>query len=105
METYNIDQFSFYLPDGTLFLQMHEPSIYGEKTDRYSVEYVNQEASFISGFEMRDTSNQYHFLFPLTYQGEHIGTVDFSISVTETLQELSHRFDNKDYMVIVETLN
>lgn len=102
MQDYNVDQFSFFLPDGTLFLQMHDPNIYGMVSERYSVNYVNQEHVPISGFEMGDTSNQYHYLYPLSYQGEHIGTVDISVSITESLQELTNRYDDKDYLVIVE---
>ncbi|MCF7925423.1 MAG: diguanylate cyclase [Candidatus Izimaplasma sp.] len=104
MQTYSFRQFHFHLPDNTSFLRMDQPEIYGDDLSdfRYSVAYVNREQEYISGFEEGRTFSGYRYVFPMTYQDKHIGSVELSVSMTDILSDLNARYQDKDYMMIIE---
>ncbi|MDK2951817.1 MAG: hypothetical protein PWQ77_1482 [Kosmotogales bacterium] len=84
----------FHLPDGTSFLRMHRPSNYGDSLFdvRESVRISNEDKVYIEGFEEGRISTGYRFVYPLEYNGEHIGSVEISISMAAILKSLSELF-------------
>jgi len=84
----------FYLPDGTSFLRMHRPSNYGDSLFdvRESVRISNEDKVYIEGFEVGKISACYHFIYPLKYNDDYIGSVEISISMTTILKKLSELF-------------
>jgi len=77
-----IKQLHFHLPDNTSFLRFHRPNKFGDNlTDaRESVRIANAEKRYIQGFEEGKIYNGFRFVYPLFYEGEHIGSVETSIS-------------------------
>lgn len=104
MQNYEFRQFHFHLADLTSFLRMHRPEKYGDSLVdvRYSVEYVNEFNEPISGFEEGRIFNGYRFVYPLEYEGEHIGSVEVSVSMSSVLKTLTEMFPNRDYCMIID---
>lgn len=76
-----IRQLHFHLPNGESFLRMHRPDGYGDLlfSVRHSVYLANTEKKPIKGFEEGRVFNGYRFVYPLTLQGQHIGSVETSV--------------------------
>jgi|LGOV01.1.fsa_nt_gb diguanylate cyclase (GGDEF)-like protein len=99
---YDFRQVHFHLPDSTSFLRMHKPDKYGDSLYdiRYSVRTVNEEHIFISGFEEGRIFNGYRFVYPLEYNGEHVGSVEVSIALSSVINVLSSIYE-RDYCFIL----
>lgn len=91
----SIKQLHFHLPDNVSFLRFHRPEKFGDDlTDiRESVRIANAEQRFVQGFEEGKIYNGFRFVYPLSYKGEHIGTVETSISfgaINQILHKQAH---------------
>ena len=60
-------QLHFHFKDGTSFLRMHRPNIYGDNLFgiRESIEYVNTRKEKFVGFEEGRIFNGYRYIYPL----------------------------------------
>lgn len=83
-------QLHFHLPDGISFLRFHRPSKYGDnlKPYRYSVARTNQTLKPTFGFEEGRVHNGYRFVYPLVNDGEHVGSVEVSVSYLAIIKAL-----------------
>ena len=99
---YNFRQIHFHFPDSTSFLRMHSPSKYGDSLyeARYSVNLVNADHIKVAGFEEGKLLNGYRFVYPLSRNGEHIGSVEVSIALTSVINVLTELTENDYYFVI-----
>ena len=99
---YDFRQVHFHFPDSTSFLRMHSPSTYGDSLydARYSVNLVNAEHIKVAGFEEGRVFNGYRFVYPLSRNGEHIGSVEVSVALTSVINALTKLTDNDYYFVI-----
>lgn len=81
-QSVGLKQLHFHLPDSTSFLRMHKPSEYGDslKGLRNTVDIANKYNKYSEGFEEGRVYNGFRFVYPLTYEGKHIGSVELSIS-------------------------
>lgn len=104
MQNYEYRQFHFHLPDSTSFLRMHRPEKYGDSLIdvRYSVEYVNEFYEPISGFEEGRIFNGYRYVYPLSYEGDHIGSVEISVSMSSVLKTLTEMYPTRDYCMVID---
>lgn len=77
-----IKQLHFHLPDNRSFLRFHSPKKFGDDLTevRESVRIANAEKRFVKGFEEGRIYNGFRFVYPLSFKGDHIGTVESSIS-------------------------
>jgi len=102
MKARNVRQLHFHLPDSGSFLRFHRPEKYGDslKGVRYSVDKVNAERVPISGFEEGRIVNGFRNVFPIIHQGEHLGSVEISISFDEFRKRMEQQFHNR-YAFIV----
>lgn len=90
LQEINVRQLHFHLPDNTSFLRFHRPERFGDDlTDvRYTVRTVNETQAPVFGFEEGRIFNGFRYVFPLFYEGEHIGSVETSISFVGIQAEL-----------------
>ncbi|WP_022851287.1 response regulator [Limisalsivibrio acetivorans] len=74
-------QIHFHLPDTTSLMRMHKRGKYGDVLGdfRYSIYLANIEKQTVEGLEVGRTFNSYRFVYPLSYEGEHVGSVGLSI--------------------------
>lgn len=91
MKNKGFRQVHFHFPDSTSFLRMHRPEKYGDDLSdvRTSVNLANVKKEVIEGFEEGRIFNGYRFVFPLNYNGRHIGTVENSISFIPLSDQLA----------------
>jgi signal transduction histidine kinase len=75
-------QLHFHLPDDVSFLRFHRPERYGDDLTgiRYTVTLANTERIPVAGFEEGRIYNGFRYVFPLSWEGQHIGTVETSVS-------------------------
>ena len=91
---YNIKQLHFHLPNNESFLRFHKPEKYGDNLSsvRGTVNYVNKNKKPIYGFEEGKTYNGYRSVFPLSYEGKHIGSVEVSYSTLSMSSEIMNTY-------------
>ncbi len=101
MLDYDFRQFQFVFPDSTSFLRVHSPARYGDDLygARYSIRTINEYERIEKGFEEGRTFNGYRYVYPLTYNDQHIGAVEISISLSAVTNVLSE-LHNNDYCFI-----
>jgi signal transduction histidine kinase/CheY-like chemotaxis protein len=101
-----IKQLHFHLDDTTSFLRFHKPSKFGDKLHdiRHSLVLANKEKRFVEGFEEGRIYNGYRFVFPLSYQQQHIGTVEISIGFKAIAKLLHKDFNLQPYMILKDSV-
>ncbi|QGG46749.1 ATP-binding protein [Heliorestis convoluta] len=106
LENYHFRQLHFHLKDGTSFLRMHRPELYGDNlfSVRETIRIANQELRESIGFEEGRIYNGYRFVFPLFYQGEHVGSVETSISFGSIIHMLDQLFGNYSTFIIKKSV-
>lgn len=82
-ERFGLKQLHFHLPDNTSFLRFHRPNLYGDNLTgiRNTIEFVNKNKKPVSTFEEGRIFNGYRFVFPISYEGHHVGSVETSVSI------------------------
>lgn len=106
LSRYNFRQLHFHEADNRSFLRFHKPEKYGDNLTgiRYSVEYVNKNKERISGFEEGRIFNGYRNVYPLIFNGKHIGSVELSISMAAVIQQLEKRFNQQSQFIILKSV-
>jgi hypothetical protein len=100
---YDFKQMHFHFSDNTSFLRMHEPDKYGDNLEqsRYSVWLTNETYRPSVGFEEGRIFNAYRYVYPLSYNNEHIGSIEISVSVSSVINGLTELYDDYDYGMIM----
>jgi GGDEF domain-containing protein len=80
LKSENVKQLHFHLPNNESFLRFHRPNRYGDNLSdvRKTVAYVNEYKKQIKGFEEGSIYNGFRNVYPLTLDGEHLGSVEIS---------------------------
>lgn len=86
---FDIPQYQFHLPPATSFLRLHSLDKYGDDLSsfRFTVLTANAEKRTVSGPELGRGGLGVRGVVPVTYQGSHVGTVEFGIDIGSTLIE------------------
>lgn len=87
---HSIRQLHFHYPDGRSMLRFHLP---GKADDdllpfRTSVRLANRERRQVHGYESGKVIHGFRHVYPLSYEGRDIGTVEVSNSFKQIYQEL-----------------
>ena len=92
LQEYSFRQLHFHDKKNISFLRFHRPEKFGDDLTgiRYSVEYVNREQKKIAGFEEGRIFNGYRYVYPLSYDNQHTGSVEVSISVKTILDQIEN---------------
>ncbi len=99
----NFRQIHFHFTDGTSFLRMHQPQLFGDQLAgiRPSVMLVNSTQKAVSGYEMGRLWQAYRSVFPLsTAAGHHLGSVEIGLPFSTLLNDLMDNFPG-EYRFIV----
>jgi len=91
LDSLNLRQLHFHLPDNTSFLRFHRPDLFGDSlTDvRYTIMLANRDLVPVIGFEEGRIYNGFRYVYPLLYEGKHIGSVETSVSFLAIQQNLN----------------
>ena len=84
-------QLYFHEPDGVVFLRMHRPERVGDSQMefRHSIRVANTELQPVTGFEGGSHYPSFRHVFPLLEGGEHLGSVDLSLSFEQIHEVLT----------------
>lgn len=82
-----IRQFHFHLPDATSFFRVQSPEEYGDDLSsfRHTVVEANEQQTLVSGLEGGVSGAGFRYVVPLSYNNEHVGTVELGMGITEDL--------------------
>ncbi len=102
---HSIYQLHFHFPDNRSMLRFHAP----HKTDddltpfRSSVRIANAERREVHGYESGKFDQGFRHIYPLSYRGEAIGSVEISNSFEQIYQELTRHDLNaeKQYYLVL----
>lgn len=94
-DQFDLPQFQFHLPPAISFLRLHSLDKYGDDLSsfRFTVLTANAEKRPVSGPELGRAGLGVRGVVPVTYQGRHIGTVEFGSDISSALiEELKSEF-------------
>ncbi len=74
-----VAQFQFHLPDSSSFLRLHNPEKFGDDLSgfRFTVNEANSKKKIVKGIESGVAGYGLRVVVPVTYKGNHIGTVEY----------------------------
>jgi len=106
LNEYRIRQLHFHFKDGTSFLRMHRPDKYGDSLFevRKTVKTANLEKKKVVGFEEGRIFNGYRYVYPLSYNNHHIGTVEISVSFLAAAEMLKEDFSKIGTLLIKDEI-
>ncbi len=106
MKKLDIRQLHFHLPNADSFLRMHKPEKFGDNLSdiRFTVVEANKKRSFISGFEEGRIFNGFRYIYPLSFEHRHLGTVEISASFSGLNKLLTENFGGKTQFLIKKSL-
>ena len=102
---YELGKLQFHFPDTSSFLKFERPAEHGELLGviRDTVRTANLERRYVWGFEHGGIESAFHFVFPLNYEGEHLGTVEVSVDLYVLLMNLTELFVKPYELIIKKT--
>lgn len=102
----NFRQFHFHLADCTSFLRFHKTELHGDnlKNIRETVRIANEEQRYCEGFEEGKVYNGYRYVFPLFKDGNHIGSVETSVSTYMVMELINELFDTTSSFIIKKSI-
>ena len=88
LNSQGIRQFHFHLPDATSFFRVQSPEEYGDDLSsfRHTVVEANKQQTLVSGLEGGVSGAGFRYVVPLSYNNEHVGTVELGMGITEDLK-------------------
>lgn len=96
-----VAQFQFHLPDSTSFLRLHKPEKFGDDLSgfRFTVNEANSSKKIIKGIEAGVAGYGLRVVVPMSYNGNHIGSVEFGGKFDQVfLEEFKKQFSG-DYFI------
>jgi hypothetical protein len=93
--------------DGTNFLRMKQNEKYGDKVQasRKTILSSNRQKRYSSGLEQGRFVSAYRYTFPIFFNGEHIGSIEFSVSLQTITESLSSLFDSNYQIILNKSKN
>ena len=100
----NLRQLQFYDKEGTSFLRMYLPEFYGDNQlkIRPLLQKVFQTIKPTQGFETGATVSGFRYIYPLLFNNEFIGAVEFCLSTKSIRDSLEYLDSKKEYLLIVK---
>lgn len=103
MQKRNLRQLHFHLADGTSFLRFHQVKNHGDKLfdARPSVRIANQEQREVHGFETGRVVVGFRYVYPVSSNGRHIGSVETSVSFAAIRNAIADVAPNREYSFVI----
>ena len=102
-QEFNIPQHQFHLPPATSFLRLHQLENFGDDLSgfRFTVLQANETKQPASGLEIGRGGLGMRGVVPVSYQGDHIGTVEFGLNVDQSfINDLKNQY-NADWQILL----
>ncbi|HIP12280.1 MAG TPA: hypothetical protein EYG73_06130 [Arcobacter sp.] len=93
---------TFRLVDGTTFLRVHKPKMYGDKLSksRKIIIDTNNFKENQYGFEIGKLKMTYRIVMPIFYKNEHIGLVEVGIEPEFIMEKINKIYGLKSALVV-----
>jgi len=103
LETKDLRQLHFHLPQSVSLLRFHRLQMYGDslKGVRPTIDAVNQTQREVSGFEEGKTYNGFRHVFPIFYEHKFVGSVELSYSF-DAISTISEKLYPAHYELILK---
>ncbi len=87
-------QIHIHLPNNESFLRIHKPDKYGDNLSsiRQTVVYVNEQHKSIDGFEIGRLYDGLRFVYPISENGVHLGSMEVSFSTEEIISNIMRQY-------------
>ena len=97
-------QFQFHLPNGISFLRFHMPSKFGDNLfeTRASIKIVNTKKTKVEGFEVGPGHSGFRFVFPITYEGLHLGSAELGVSFDALRDSLEKLYAPQTFALMIK---
>jgi len=97
---YGVAQFQFHLPPATSFFRVHKPGKFNDDLSafRKTVIATNRDKKPIIGIEVGRGGPGVRVVYPVFYQGKHIGSVELGLGIKEVLKQTANAL-HMDYAV------
>ncbi len=84
-----VAQFQFHLPDSVSFLRLHNPTKFGDDLSefRMTVNQANEKKEVVMGLEEGTAGYGFRVVAPMSYEGKHIGSVEYAGNFDEKFLE------------------
>lgn len=104
MQKRNVRQLHFHLADGTSFLRFHQRYKFGDPlfSVRPSVRIANIERRVVSGFETGKVISGFRYVYPLNFEGKHIGSVETSLTFSAIQAALMSVTQGREFSFILK---
>ncbi len=102
-EQFDVPQHQFHLPPATSFLRLHSLDKFDDDLSsfRFTVLKANAEQQPVSGLEIGRGGLGIRGVAPVSYENEHIGTVEFGLNVDQTLLNTLKEQMNADLQLML----
>lgn len=99
---YDIRLLNLVLPDGTVFLRMHSPDLYGDNVLPYSSlqRIALERRAPARGFQVGKTVGAFRFSFPLFLGSEFLGSAEYGLSSSALLELLQSQFPGHYFLLL-----
>ncbi len=103
-----VAQFQFHLPDSVSFLRLHNPTKFGDDLSdfRMTVNQANEKKEVVMGLEKGTAGYGFRVVAPISYEGQHIGTVEYAGNFDEKfLETIKEEFPGEYFIYTFEGEN
>lgn len=102
-QEFSVPQNQFHLPPATSFLRLHQLDSFGDDLSsfRFTVLQANELKQPVSGLEIGRGGLGMRGVAPVSYQNEHIGTVEFGLNVDQSfIDDLKNQY-GADWQILL----
>ncbi len=85
--------FGWITPDSHVFLRVHKPSLFGDDISKMRPDIVeaNKKHHHYAGYMIAKSGLQYRLVQPVSYQGRHVGVVQFGLQESMLLDAINDK--------------
>ena len=93
---------TFRLVDGSTFLRVHKPQMYGDKLNKKRTIIIdaNKKQKRLYGFEIGKLKMSYRIVTPIFHNNKHIGVVEVGVSPDKFINNISDIFNIQNALVV-----
>lgn len=101
LDQHGIHQLHFHTLDSRSFLRFHAPDKYNDALAeiRPSVGMVNRDQRAVFGFEIGRFGLGFRYLYPLVYQGHHLGSVETGVTFRAISEAMAQIDPGREYLL------
>ena len=98
-----IRQLHFHLKNNESYIRFHQPNKYGDDLSlvRESINIANKENTKVTSFETGRVISGFRNVFPLNFNGVHLGSIELGISTKTMIESLLKQDKGCEYLFIL----